>query len=178
MQNSSGGGWPPIVNRLITDGRGSLVIPDGKIIELRSGITVTEDGCWEYSGIESNSGYGRLNVLDRYWYTHRLSYELHVGPIPAGQYMDHLCRNKVCCNPRHLEPVTPRENVLRSPVAPAALNARKTHCVHGHELTGYNLMFRNDGKGRRCRTCHNRQCREAKQRMAARRAAERTGASA
>lgn len=173
MRNSTGGGWPAIVNRLITDGRGALEMPADKVAELYANLTRTESGCWEFTGPQTEAGYGRLNILDRYWYTHRLSYELHVGAIPEGLHMDHLCRNRICCNPEHLEPVTPRENALRSPVAVAAVNARKTHCLNGHELAGDNLMHRKDGKGRRCRTCHERQVREAGQRRTARLAVQR-----
>lgn len=64
---------------------------------------------------------------------HRLAYEILVGPVPAGLTLDHLCRNRACMNPAHLEPVTMRANVLRGE-APAARQARRTHCRHGHPL--------------------------------------------
>lgn len=82
---------------------------------------------------------------------HRIIYEALHGPIPDGLQIDHLCRNKVCCNPHHLEPVTARENILRSN-GQGAVNARKTHCIHGHPLEGDNLVIGLDG-ARRCLVC-------------------------
>jgi HNH endonuclease len=73
------------------------------------------------------------------------------GPIPEGCELDHLCREKVCVFPEHLEPVSGRENSRRSR-SPAALNARKTHCLRGHLLSGSNLYVFPGGK-RQCRIC-------------------------
>lgn len=86
---------------------------------------------------------------------HRVAWEDHHGRcIPDGLVIDHLCRNRACCNPRHLEVVTARENTLRSPIHFAAVNARKTHCIRGHEFTPENTYIQNGGKTRRCRTCY------------------------
>lgn len=85
---------------------------------------------------------------------HRVVYELEYGPIPEGRELDHLCRNRACVNPKHLEIVSHRENCLRG-VAPAAQNARKTHCKYGHPLSGGNLHMRKDG-GRMCLACQER----------------------
>lgn len=106
------------------------------------------DECWEWQGALSH-GYGLLRADGRVVLAHRLAYEATRGPI-AG-HLDHLCRNPRCCNPAHLEDVTPRENILRG-VGPAAINARKTHCPHGHEYTPANTYLRK-GKHRLCRTC-------------------------
>jgi hypothetical protein len=81
-------------------------------------------------------------------------YERYVGPIPEGLNIDHLCRVKACCNPAHLEPVTQHENIMRSPIALAAINARKTHCKYGHEFTEANTIRTKNAK-RQCRECHN-----------------------
>lgn len=117
-----------------------------------SHIDVDGDGCWVWTGSRLPSGYGRTTIAGSRLYVHRIVYMILVGPIEAGLHTDHLCRNHPCCNPAHLEPVTCRENVLRSPVAIAAINASKTHCNRGHELSGKNLVLI-DGGGRRCRTC-------------------------
>lgn len=112
-------------------------------------------GCWEWTGTAPN-GYGQIRLgglEDGKARVHRLVYEMLVGPIPDGLTIDHLCRNKLCCNPAHLEAVTIRENILRSDGI-TAKSARKTHCANGHPLTGYNVAIRNrPGGGRRCRTC-------------------------
>jgi hypothetical protein len=115
-------------------------------------VTVTEDviarfitrftrdasGCWTWTGGRSGYRYGGIVVSGRQVKAHRLSYELHVGPIPAGLTLDHLCRNTLCVNPAHLEPVTHAENVRRG-MSPSAICARKTHCIHGHPFSGENL---------------------------------------
>ena len=81
---------------------------------------------------------------------HRLFYANYCGIIPDGMQIDHLCRNRWCVNPMHMEPVTIRENVLRG-IGPGAVNARKTACMHGHEFTEANtLMYRG---GRVCLAC-------------------------
>lgn len=115
-------------------------------------------GCWLWRGAVTARGYGA--IAGKYdparrratqLAAHRLSYELLIGPIPEGAHLDHLCRNPGCVNPTHLEPVTPRENILRSPVAPPALNALKHTCPRGHEYTPENTRIY---KGRRhCRAC-------------------------
>jgi hypothetical protein len=91
-------------------------------------------------------------------FAHRLAYELFVGPIPEGQTIDHLCRNRPCVNPGHLEVVDMRTNLLRGS-SPTAQNARKTHCKHGHEFTPENTALK-QGRYRICRTCRARRNRE------------------
>lgn len=74
---------------------------------------VSETGCWEYQG-HLNGGYGRFKGLDgKLAYAHRVSYEVRVGRVPDGLFLDHLCRNRCCINPAHLEPVTNAENIRR-----------------------------------------------------------------
>lgn len=123
-------------------------------------IVVDLSGCWVWQGSIAPNGYGRMGIgqrsrgTKRTVYTHRLSYELYVGPIPAGRELDHLCRNRACCNPGHLEPVTRRENTLRgdAPALLAQINGAKTHCIHGHPFDEANTTLRHGG-GRRCRAC-------------------------
>lgn len=110
-------------------------------------------GCWEWTSHINKWGYGEFYYAGGIKFAHRVSYELHHGPIPSGFQVDHLCRNRSCVNPAHLEAVTQAENILRG-TSPTAENARKTHCIRGHELSGYNLYIRKDRPGRRqCREC-------------------------
>lgn len=79
-------------------------------------VQVDDNGCWIYTGATTN-GYGVIGLgrrSDGTRQTHRVAYELFVGPIPDGLHLDHLCRVTLCCNPEHLEPVTQAENNLRS----------------------------------------------------------------
>jgi hypothetical protein len=105
--------------------------------------------CWIWRGKE-NSRYGRISFGGKIHKSHRLSYETFVGPIPAGLVLDHLCRNEMCVNPEHLEPVTEKVNILRGQGV-AAKNSRKTQCKNDHEFTEANTLMNN---GRRvCREC-------------------------
>jgi hypothetical protein len=119
--------------------------------KMRTKIHDTPEGCWEWTGAITSKGYGSIGHEGRRLSSHRLSYELLVGEIPDGLHLDHLCRNRKCCNPEHLEPVPQRTNTLRG-VSFAAENAVKTHCRHGHEYTEANTYV--DSRGSRsCKTC-------------------------
>jgi HNH endonuclease len=108
--------------------------------------------CWEWQGCWASDGYGKVQLDGRGVGAHRVAWELTNGPIPAGLTIDHLCRNRRCVNPAHLEAVTQQVNVLRG-TSSAAVNARRTHCVNGHEFTPENTYLYNDGRRRVCRTC-------------------------
>lgn len=110
------------------------------------------DGCLVWTGIVSTAGYGRIKVGGRRRPAHRVSYELARGPIPEGLELDHLCRNRRCIEPTHLEPVTTRENLLRGATIPAA-NLQKTHCPAGHPYAGANLYVAPSRPDRQCRAC-------------------------
>jgi hypothetical protein len=112
--------------------------------------------CWEWQGSIQSAGYGKFQQDGLTILAHRASYEAHVGPIPDGLQLDHLCRNRRCVNPSHLEPVTLRENVLRGE-GPSAMQARQTHCIHGHEFTPENTRMKTVGgkwRQRQCCECH------------------------
>lgn len=116
------------------------------------------DECWVWHGSINPDGYGRMQVDNVHHLGHRLSYEIHVGAIPDGLVIDHLCKNRGCCNPKHLEAVTLAVNTMRGE-GYMALSARQTHCPSGHEYAGDNLYAL---KGvRMCRTCKRAQWRAA-----------------
>lgn len=130
------------------------------------------DECWEWKGGTCYKGYGRVvgtlpGRNDRRIRAHRVAYTLMVGLIPDGLVIDHLCRNRRCVNPAHMEVVTPSVNTLRGVGSPA-LNALKTHCKHGHEFTPNNTD-KATGGGRSCRECAARRRAEHYARLKAKR---------
>jgi hypothetical protein len=106
--------------------------------------------CWEWIGNIHATGYGQFSLGQRQLLPHRVAYTLLIGPIPLDRQLDHLCRNRRCVNPDHLQVATPRINTLRSGAIPA-INARKTHCIQGHEYTPDNTKW--NGNKRSCRLC-------------------------
>lgn len=109
--------------------------------------------CWEWMGGRATNGYGyvsrgraRSKIV-----AHRVVYTIYRGQIPDGLPLDHLCRNRGCVNPEHLEPVSMRENTLRG-LSPSAVHARKTHCIRGHEFTQENTYL-SSRESRTCREC-------------------------
>ncbi|MFJ6440245.1 hypothetical protein [Streptomyces sp. NPDC091649] len=152
------------VRRLIDAGG-----PQARLLKrLLDKTTPGPDGCVIWTGAITANGYGRIRAGGRAegaLYPHRAAYALLVAPIADGLLLDHLCHtastsceggnaclHRRCINPAHLEPVTNRENILRSRFAPTAVNARKTECLHGHPFDEANTDRDRNGS-RHCRTC-------------------------
>lgn len=122
---------------------------------------ITERDCWNWTGSLSTGGYGCFYIKRKFISAHRAVYELLSGPIPEGLHLDHLCRNRKCVNPAHLEPVTQRENFLRG-YSPSAITVRTNQCKQGHSLTGdnlFNYISRQGVRNRMCKTCRNARAR-------------------
>jgi len=121
--------------------------------------------CWLWLDSPDPDGYGYFRVGRKMYRAARFSWGLANGPIPDGLVIDHLCRNRPCVNPRHLEPVTNRVNVVIRGLTPTALNLRKTHCVNGHKFTRANTYVSPSGR-RRCRKCQRACDRKRRERQA------------
>jgi hypothetical protein len=94
---------------------------------------IKESECWNWTGYIASNGYGKFGYLNKAQYAHRFSFSI-CNKLFEGMVIDHLCRNRKCVNPKHLEQVTIKTNLMRSPIAPASINAHKTHCILGHKL--------------------------------------------
>lgn len=110
-------------------------------------------GCFIWIGATYNNGYGFININKRSVSAHRLSYFVHKGIIPENFIVDHLCNNKYCINPHHLEAKSQKDNLLRSNSA-STLNILKTHCDKGHEFSNENTRLNKQGS-RECIACLN-----------------------
>jgi hypothetical protein len=135
----------------------------------------TPDGCWEWTGTRTR-GYGQFRFNERLQSAYRYSYGRFVGSLPVGKQIDHLCRNRGCVNPVHLEAVRQRENILRG-IGTSAVHAKKTHCDHGHPLSGANLHIGPTKGDRICRICQRERGRRKRARRALLRDAARGEAS-
>ncbi len=127
---------------------------DSIAIRILSRVAVELNGCWRWLGYTMPNGYATMRAQGTQRLVHRMSYQAFVGHIPAGLTIDHLCRNRACVNPEHLEVCSSRENTFRGD-SPSAINARKTCCPKGHE---YDYT---DSRGRRgCRRCKREKVRQ------------------
>jgi hypothetical protein len=136
-----------------------------RLLEL---VDTSVDGCWIPRRKPTSEGYIAIQTNSRHHYAHRVTYAYYRGPIPDGLQIDHLCRNRACCNPAHLEAVDARTNTLRSN-APSAKLAAKTHCGRCGD------PFTRHANYRRCERCYlayqsqwrvdNRERRTATQRL-------------
>lgn len=131
-------------------------------------IKVDTDECWLWAqNVNPNDGYGRVRLEfngKRYYLAHRLMYEMCIGEIPPTYELDHLCRNHLCINPDHLEPVTHSENVKRglTPVINRFNAVTRTHCRRGHPWVPENLLISSKATGGKkyCKVCKNERLRE------------------
>ena len=118
-------------------------------------VSTDENGCWVHRSPDA-AGYGRIGVDLKTVYAHRYAYERTIGQIPSGMVIDHLCRNRACCNPSHLEVVTQQMNCRRGDRAGTRVEA----CKNGHPYTAENTYTNPQGY-RACRTCIKNRTRRA-----------------
>ena len=121
---------------------------------------IPESGCWLWVGAMHKNGYGNVHLSNprRNAVAHRAIYELFVGPIPSAMDLDHLCRVRCCVNPAHLEPVSRRENLMRSgSIGKLVAYVKGLHeapfCSKGHAMTPENTYTYPNGLHRQCREC-------------------------
>jgi len=112
--------------------------------------------CWNWTGTLRPDGYGLIYLaeLKKQLRVHRVVYELLVKKIESGLVIDHLCRNRKCVNPNHLEQVSIKTNTLRG-ISPVVQKKNQTHCKYGHELLGENLYIHPKRNTRNCKKCSN-----------------------
>lgn len=130
---------------------------------------MTQAQCILFPGSLDTHGYGRVKVNGKSFGAHRLAYIEQYGDIPTGLQVDHLCRNRSCVNPSHLELITQKENILRGHSF-AGLNKSKTHCSKGHELTTENVKLTKRGQRDciKCRKLHEKKIAEKRKEQRAR----------
>lgn len=115
-------------------------------------VQARDTGCWEWTAMTVQGGYGRYIHKGRKHLVHRVAHELLIGPIPDGLLVLHNCDNPPCCNPAHLRAGTAKDNMQDRLERGRNPQVNKTHCKHGHPLSGENLYTAPDGE-RGCRTC-------------------------
>lgn len=122
-------------------------------------IVRSSSGCWNWIGCVHANGYGHVRFNGRVLMAHRVVFTLLVREIQSPLTLDHLCRNRKCVNPKHLEIVTLKENILRGNGA-AAQNSRRNRCVLGHPFDSKNTWYAKNRIERVCRICAARRSRK------------------
>lgn len=128
-------------------------LPDALPRYIKRNVDPGEGGCWVWNRSKDRDGYGWASHKNRTHLAHRLVYSLIVGEIPADRVLDHLCRNRSCVNPSHLEPVSNQKNLLRSPIVPAG-QERCLKCGGEFSVVG------RTARQRRCTRCRKEWQRE------------------
>lgn len=148
-QHKRGSTLHPIANKTI------LLSDNGDVLYTEKECPAIGSNCHISPGMPTRKGYHFVTANGQQIATHRYVWERENGPIPAGMVIDHKCRNRACCNVKHLRIVTPRVNSIENSIGPTAINSAKEFCKNGHPLAGTNLISFSgkDGKKRRCRKC-------------------------
>lgn len=137
----------------------SKKLPYQQLVDRFWSRTKKQGSCLIWTGHIDKDGYGKFSIREKVWYAHRFAYTLTKGNIPNGLNLDHLCRNRACINPNHLEAVTHLINVKRGN---AGLHERiKTHCRQGHKYSKKNTRYAKENGfiKRVCRTCKRERAR-------------------
>lgn len=132
--------------------RGQLIIPRINKYKILSRVEkINHSGCWEWQGNINDNGYGRIGINKKNYYVHRVSYDLFFGITNLDNVIDHICRNRKCCNPDHLREVDSFENVIENSESLPSKRFNQKECLRGHLLSGENVYkYKNK---RYCKSC-------------------------